>query len=40
VWHQFLKDSDKLPGWVPLYVVTMAANTPGLLGRHLRWFGV
>ena len=25
VWHQFLKDSDKLPGWVPLYVVTMAA---------------
>jgi hypothetical protein len=23
VWHQFLKDSDKLPGWVPLFVVML-----------------
>ena len=24
VWQQFLKDSDKLPGWVPLFVLTLA----------------
>ncbi len=25
VWNQFLKDSDKLPGWVPLFVVMLVA---------------
>lgn len=24
-WNQFLKDADKLPGWVPLFVVTLFA---------------
>jgi len=39
VWHQFLKDSDKLPGWVPLYVVTMAAVYAASPPDHIALFG-
>jgi len=39
VWHQFLKDSDKLPGWVPLYVVTMVAVYAASPPDHIALFG-
>lgn len=39
MWHQFLKDFDKLPGWAPLFVVTLLAVDWAAPPDHISPFG-
>jgi hypothetical protein len=39
VWNQFLKDSDKLPGWVPLFVVMLVVVDWATPPDHISLWG-
>jgi hypothetical protein len=39
VWNQFLKDSDKLPGWVPLFVVMLVVVDRATPPDHISLWG-
>jgi hypothetical protein len=39
VWNQFLKDTDKLPGWVPLFVVMLVVVDWATPPDHISLWG-